>query len=84
MNLDDPRAVQQGDPHRVAEILSAFPAQCRAAQALRSEPPLPRLRPSLIIIAGMGGSASGATSWRPRASRGSTSPSSCTGGTASP
>ena len=60
MNLDDPRAVQQGDPHRVAEILSAFPAQCRAAQALRSEPPLPRLRPSLIIIAGMGGSASGA------------------------
>src|SRR3989475_4285528 len=60
VNLDDPRAVQQGDPHRVAEILSAFPAQCRAAQALRSEPPLPRLRPSLIIIAGMGGSASGA------------------------
>src|SRR5438445_76703 len=32
----------------------------RWAQALRSEPPLPRLRPSLIIIAGMGGSASGA------------------------
>src|SRR5437773_1123592 len=60
VNLDDPRAVQQGDPHRVAEILSAFPAQCRAAQALCSEPPLPRLRPSLIIIAGMGGSASGA------------------------
>src|SRR3989442_8753605 len=60
VTLDDPRAVKQGDPHGVAEILSAFPAQCGAAQALRSEPPLPRLRPSLIIIAGMGGSASGA------------------------
>src|SRR5207247_9806538 len=27
---------------------------------LRCEPPAPRLRPSLIIVAGMGGSASGA------------------------
>ena len=60
MNLDDSRAVQQSDPHRVAEILTAFPTQCREALALRCEPPAPRLRPSLIIVAGMGGSASGA------------------------
>src|SRR5438094_679105 len=60
VNLDDPRAVQQSDPHRVAEILTAFPTQCREALALRCEPPAPRLRPSLIIVAGMGGSASGA------------------------
>src|SRR3989454_12310327 len=60
MTLDDPRAFQRADPHRVAEILAAFPAQCREAQALRGEPPVPRERPSLVIIAGMGGSAAGA------------------------
>src|SRR2546427_3741828 len=60
MTLDDPRAFQRADPHRVAEILAAFPAQCREAQALRCEPPVPRERPSLVIIAGMGGSAAGA------------------------
>src|SRR3989442_15601714 len=59
MTLDDPRAFQRADPHRVAEILAAFPAQCREAQALRCEPPVPRERPSLVIIAGMGGSAAG-------------------------
>jgi glucose/mannose-6-phosphate isomerase len=60
MTLDDPRTFQRADPHRVAEILAAFPAQCREAQALRCEPPVPRERPSLVIIAGMGGSAAGA------------------------
>src|SRR5438445_742198 len=60
MTLDDPGAFQRADPHRVAEILAAFPAQCREAQALRCEPPVPRERPSLVIIAGMGGSAAGA------------------------
>src|SRR3989449_10693396 len=60
MTLDDPRAFQRADPHRVAEILAAFPDQCREAQALRCEPPVPRERPSLVIIAGMGGSAAGA------------------------
>src|SRR5438034_7814471 len=57
MTLDDPGTFQRADPHRVAEILAAFPAQCREAQALRCEPPVPRERPSLVIIAGMGGSA---------------------------
>src|SRR5437899_11782580 len=60
MTLDDPGTSQRADPHRVAEILAAFPAQCREAQALRCEPPVPRERPSLVIIAGMGGSAAGA------------------------
>src|SRR5947199_328712 len=59
MTLDDPGTFQRADPHRVAEILAAFPAQCREAQALRCEPPVPRERPSLVIIAGMGGSAAG-------------------------
>src|SRR5207247_10214146 len=60
VNLDDSRAVQQSDPHRVAEILTAFPTQCREALALRCEPPAPPLPPPLILLAGMGGSASGA------------------------
>ena len=60
MSLDDPRVFAEGDPHRVAEILAAFPAQCREALTLRSEPPLPRRRPALVIIAGMGGSAASA------------------------
>jgi glucose/mannose-6-phosphate isomerase len=60
VNLDDPRAIQRIDSHRVAEILTAFPAQCREAQALRCEPPIPHSRPSAIIVAGMGGSAAGA------------------------
>ena len=60
MTLDDLGALQPADPHRVAEILTAFPAQCREAQALRSEPPILRERPSLVIIAGMGGSAAAA------------------------
>src|SRR2546429_2366312 len=60
MTLDDPGTFQRADPHRVAEILAAFPAQCREAQALRCEPPVPRERPSLVVIAGMGGSAAGA------------------------
>src|SRR5216117_2472846 len=60
MTLDDPRAFQRADPHRVAEILAAFPAQCREALTLRCEPPLPRRRPPLVIVAGMGGSAAGA------------------------
>ena len=60
MSLDDPRAISEADPHRVAEILAAFPAQCREALTLRCEPPLPRRRPPLVIVAGMGGSAAGA------------------------
>src|SRR5437773_9039034 len=60
MTLDDPGTFQRADPHRVAEILAAFPAQCREAQALRCGPAVPRERPSLVIIAGMGGSAAGA------------------------
>jgi len=60
VSLDNPRAISEADPHRVAEILAAFPAQCREALTLRCEPPLPRRRPPLVIVAGMGGSAAGA------------------------
>jgi glucose/mannose-6-phosphate isomerase len=60
VSLDDPRVFAEGDPHRVAEILAAFPAQCREALTLRCEPPVPRQRPQLVIIVGMGGSAAGA------------------------
>ena len=35
MSLDNPGAIAEADPHRVAEILAAFPAQCREALTLR-------------------------------------------------
>ena len=57
MTLDDARLLEERDPHRVREVLAAFAAQCRAAQALAADPPVPRERPALVVVAGMGGSA---------------------------
>jgi glucose/mannose-6-phosphate isomerase len=58
--LDHTGAIERGDPHRAREALGRFPIQCREALALRPEPP-PRLsHPSLVVLAGMGGSAAGA------------------------
>jgi glucose/mannose-6-phosphate isomerase len=60
MTLDDPGLVERTDPHRARDVLAAFPAQCRAALALRVAPPLSIPRPRLAILVGMGGSAAGA------------------------
>ena len=60
MTLDDSGLVERTDPHRARDVLAAFPAQCRAALALRVAPPLSIPRPRLAILVGMGGSAAGA------------------------
>ena len=60
MNIDDPRSIERADPHRAHEVLSAFPAQCRCALTLVAAPRLSVSRPSLVVLAGMGGSAAGA------------------------
>jgi glucose/mannose-6-phosphate isomerase len=56
--LDDIAALAALDPHGARDALTGFPAQCRAAAAI--EPPLlPAMkRPRVVVIAGMGGSAS--------------------------
>jgi glucose/mannose-6-phosphate isomerase len=59
VTLDDPAAVERGDPHRARDILAAFPAQCRRAAELEPAPALGPLRPRAVIVAGMGGSAAG-------------------------
>ncbi|HYS18976.1 MAG TPA: bifunctional phosphoglucose/phosphomannose isomerase [Candidatus Binatia bacterium] len=60
MTLDDPALIERTDPHRSRDVLAAFPAQCRAALTLRAAPALSLPRPSLVVLAGMGGSAAGA------------------------
>ncbi len=60
MTLDDPAVLERADPHRAREVLAAFPAQCRAALALRATPPMSIPRPKLVVLVGMGGSAAGA------------------------
>src|SRR5882724_11806585 len=59
MNLDDPRALAQVDPHDARRALADFPAQCRAARALAAAPPLGVRSPRVVVVAGMGGSAAG-------------------------
>ena len=59
MTLDEPRLYEERDPHRVREVLAAFSTQCREALALVPEPPVRRARPTLVVVAGMGGSAVG-------------------------
>src|SRR5262245_18650140 len=60
MTLDDPALHARTDPHRAREALAAFPAQCRAALVLSATPALSLPRPTLVVLAGMGGSAAGA------------------------
>ena len=60
MTLDDPALFERTDPHRAREALASFPAQCRAALALRATPPMSLPRPTLVVLVGMGGSAAGA------------------------
>lgn len=58
MNLDDVPALARVDQHATARILTEFPEQCRRGRALPA-PVLGGARPRLIVVAGMGGSASG-------------------------
>jgi len=58
MNLDDVPALARVDQHDTARILTEFPEQCRRGHALPA-PALGGARPRLIVVAGMGGSASG-------------------------
>jgi glucose/mannose-6-phosphate isomerase len=60
MTLDDLALIERADPSRTRDVLAAFPAQCRAAIALRATPSLSGPRPGLVVLAGMGGSAAGA------------------------
>jgi glucose/mannose-6-phosphate isomerase len=57
--LDDPAAVARADVHGVRDILGRFPAQCREAVGLLPSAMALGARPRGIVIAGMGGSASG-------------------------
>ena len=59
MKLDDRRALEALDRHATHRVLAEFPSQCRRALDLASTPPAPATRPRLVIVAGMGGSASG-------------------------
>jgi glucose/mannose-6-phosphate isomerase len=56
--LDALNEIKRRDPHTACDALAGFAAQCRAAMRLEPRPSLPRRRPSLIVVAGMGGSAS--------------------------
>lgn len=55
--LDDLAALKQGDPHGARDVLADFPRQCRAAAGLRAEPAPAAGPPSIVLVAGMGGSA---------------------------
>lgn len=56
--LDDASMYERADVHHVRDVLASFPAQCRAAAELRATPAPAVRRPRLIVVAGMGGSAS--------------------------
>src|SRR2546426_9575984 len=55
---DAPVTYERADVHRVRDVLAKFPAQCRAAAELRPVPTPTFPRPRLVVVAGMGGSAS--------------------------
>src|SRR6185369_15648811 len=57
VNLDDAAAIERIDRHDTRGVLADFPAQCRRGCALPAPSGGPR--PRLVVVAGMGGSASG-------------------------
>jgi glucose/mannose-6-phosphate isomerase len=59
MSLDDPHAIERVDRHDTRRVLTEFPAHCRRAQALQPVPLPAAVRPRLVVVAGMGGSAAG-------------------------
>jgi glucose/mannose-6-phosphate isomerase len=56
--LDDAERLARYDPRGVHRLLAEFPAQCREALELRPSREL-AVRPRLVVLAGMGGSAAG-------------------------
>ena len=59
MNLDDIQAIARVDCHDTRAVLASFPEQCRRGRTLRPSPAPAGGRPRVIVVAGMGGSASG-------------------------
>lgn len=59
MTLDDLALIGRADPLNARDVLAGFPRQCRKAVGLRATPTLEVVRPSLVVMAGMGGSAAG-------------------------
>jgi glucose/mannose-6-phosphate isomerase len=59
MILDDARAIAGIDQHDTRDVLVDFPAQCRRGHALTPTGVPGGGRPRLVVVAGMGGSASG-------------------------
>jgi glucose/mannose-6-phosphate isomerase len=57
--LDDPAAIARADAHRVGDVLAAFADHCRQALRLAPRPAPAEARPRAVVVAGMGGSASG-------------------------
>jgi glucose/mannose-6-phosphate isomerase len=55
--LDDRAALAAADAHGARDVLTAFPAQCRAATGIETRAMPPMKRPRVVVIAGMGGSA---------------------------
>ena len=59
MILDDLGAIERVDQHDTRRVLTEFPEHCRRALALQPVPMPSPIRPRLVVVAGMGGSASG-------------------------
>jgi glucose/mannose-6-phosphate isomerase len=59
MTLDDVRAIERVDRHDTRAVLADFPQQCRRGRALPLSARPGGGRPRLVVVAGMGGSASG-------------------------
>ena len=58
LKLDDPTIYERADVHRMRDVLTGFPAQCRTAAELVPIPAVTIPRPRVVLVAGMGGSAS--------------------------
>ena len=59
--LDDRSFVTRLDPKGMLRLTEEFPSQCRTALAIAMSAPLPTLdiRPGLVMLTGLGGSAAG-------------------------
>jgi glucose/mannose-6-phosphate isomerase len=55
--LDDLAAIERADAHNTRAVIAAFASQCRDAVRLGAAPAPAADRPTLVVVAGMGGSA---------------------------